>query len=103
MSINVASQLAVQAIWYNKVFKELEKELIGEILDYSLVFLIREKLDNVKQEMLNQYNIDKENLISINIDYNKGDISFSTDIERILKYSNVEENTANQIIGLLLS
>lgn len=53
--------------------------------------------------MLNQYNIDKENLISINIDYNKGDIRFSTDIERILKYSNVEENTANQIIGLLLS
>ena len=103
MSINVASQLAVQAIWYNKAFKELEKELIGEILDYSLVFLIREKLDNVKQEMLNQYNIDKENLISINIDYNKGDILFSTDIERILKYSNVEENTANQIIGLLLS
>lgn len=103
MSINVASQLAVQAIWYNKALKELEKELIGEILDYSLVFLIREKLDKVKQEMLNQYNIDKENLISINIDYNKGDISFSTDIERILKYSNVEENTANQIIGLLLS
>lgn len=103
MSINVASQLAVQAIWYNKAFKELEKELIGEILDYSLVFLIREKLDNVKQEMLNQYNIDKENLISINIDYNKGDIRFSTDIERILKYSNVEEKTANQIIGLLLS
>lgn len=103
MSINVASQLAVQAIWYNKAFKELGKELIGEILDYSLVFLIREKLDNVKQEMLNQYNIDKENLISINIDYNKGDIRFSTDIERILKYSNVEENTANQIIGLLLS
>lgn len=103
MSINVASQLAVQAIWYNKAFKELGKELIGEILDYSLVFLIRKKLDNVKQEMLNQYNIDKENLISINIDYNKGDIRFSTDIERILKYSNVEENTANQIIGLLLS
>lgn len=103
MSINVASQLAIQAIWYNKAFKELGKELIGEILDYSLVFLIREKLDNVKQEMLNQYNIDKENLISINIDYNKGDIRFSTDIERILKYSNVEENTANQIIGLLLS
>ena len=103
MSINVASQLAVPAIWYNKAFKELEKELIGEILDYSLVFLIREKLDNVKQEMLNQYYIDKENLISINIDYNKGDILFSTDIERILKYSNVEENTANQIIGLLLS
>lgn len=103
MSINVASQLAVQAIWYNKAFKELGKELIGEILDYSLVFLIREKLDKVKQEMLNQYNIDKENLISINIDYNKGDIRFSTDIERILKYSNVEENTANQIIGLLLS
>ena len=103
MSINVASQLAVQAIWYNNAFKELGKELIGEILDYSLVFLIRKKLDNVKQEMLNQYNIDKENLISINIDYNKGDIRFSTDIERILKYSNVEENTANQIIGLLLS
>lgn len=79
------------------------QKFIGEILDYSLVFLIREKLDKVKQEMLNQYYIDKENLISINIDYNKGDIRFSTDIERILKYSNVEENTANQIIGLLLS
>lgn len=103
MSINIASQLAVQAIWYNKFFKDLEKDLIGEILDYSLVFLIREKLDEVKQEMLSQYNIDKENLISINIDYNKGDICFSTDMDKLLKNSNVEEKTANQIIGLLLS
>ena len=30
MSINAASQLAVQVIWYNKAFKELEKELIGK-------------------------------------------------------------------------
>ena len=103
MSINVASQLAVQAIWYNRAFKELEKELIGEILDYSLVFLIREKLDNTKRKMLSYYDIDPENLISINIDYNKGDIRFSTNIDKLLKDSNVEENTANSIIGLLLS
>nr|DAY41705.1 MAG TPA: hypothetical protein [Caudoviricetes sp.] len=101
MSINVASQLAVQAIWYNKALKDLRKDLIGEKLEYSLVFRIREKLDNVKQEMLCYYDIDRENLIHINIEYNNGDILLYTDMYRILKNSNVEEKTVEHILGLL--
>ena len=47
--------------------------------------------------------VKKEHLVGAAIGVGTVAIRFSTDIERILKYSNVEENTANQIIGLLVS
>jgi len=103
MSINVASQLAVQAIYYNNAFRELKKELVGWVYDHSLIHLVQAKLDKTKQDMLNHYNLDQKYLITIKIDrMDNRSINLTTNMSDILTESNVEKNTADQIMGLLL-
>lgn len=103
MSINVASQLAVQAIQNNYLIKQLIKETIGKpITDYWASYIYN-RIRSLQYDLQNRYDIKNCNLIKFKVVATSKGFNIRTNLEELLKVNKVEESTANQIIGLLLS
>lgn len=103
MSINVASQLAVQAIEVNYLVKHLLEEVIRTpITDYVLNY-IDNRIRTLQIDLQVRYDIKNEHLIRFVIEVNKGYINIRTNLKELLKVNNVEERTAEHILGLLTS
>lgn len=103
MSINVASQLAVQAIQVNYLVKQLFKEVVGKpVTDYVLNY-VHDRIRTLQYDLQARYDIKNEHLIRFVVTGNKGDISIRTNLKELLKVNNVEEKTAEHILGLLTS
>lgn len=101
MSINVASQLAVQAIEVNCLIKQLFEVIARKpITDYMLSY-IHNRIRVLQIDLQARYDIENHRLIRFVVKSNKGDIVVQTNLKALLKVNNVEGKTAEHILGLL--
>lgn len=101
MSINVASQLAVQAIQVNYLVKKLFKEVVRMPITDHVLSYVHGRIRSLQYDLQATYNIKNEHLIGFVVKSDKGNIDIQTNLKALLKVNNVEEKTAEHILGLL--